>query len=1331
MASFGGTALSETLDGSGLSDVITGLAGNDTLNGNGLNDTLDGGTGADRMTGGDGHDLYIVDNAKDVIIETSGTHDRIQASISIDLNNLAYDGIEHLTLTGTAGLIATGDESKNVLIGNLGANRIDGRAGADTMIGGAGNDIFTSDTFQDVVREFDGGGIDTVISSEDFTLGAFVENLTFISTTFSNGTGNELANRITGASGDDILIGVEGNDTLLGNDGADGLEGGEGADSLAGGRGNDIYYVDNIGDRVVEAGLSTDRDIVNSAITYIPGANLEDLFLEEDIDINGTGNTLNNVIEGANGENVLSGLAGNDSLDGHFGDDALLGGDGNDTLTASGDRDTLVGGAGIDVFNFVTDSDVSTVADFNGLVGGDLVDVGALLTNVTAATAADFLDTKIVNGSTLLRIDVNGGANSFKDLAVLQGVSTDLNGLIANAAILGIGTLTPTPLAGTALADTLAGGATSTLIQGLAGNDSLTGGNGFDTLDGGTGVDTLAGGLGGDTYLIDSTKDVIVDAGGKDRIMAAFTIDLELTAYDGIEHATLTGTGAVNASGDIDDNVLIGNTNANRLDGRTGFDTLIGGLGNDIYTVDAFDDLVVENANEGIETVNSTFTYDLSANIEKLVLLGTDIISGTGNALANTISGNSNQNTLSGREGNDTLIGNDGNDILIGGLGADSMVGGRGNDLYRFDDIGDRIAEAGLSTDIDVVESGLTYTLPSTIENLTLFVTDSLDIDGTGNSLANSIVGSEGNNILKGLAGNDTISGGEGDDTVMGGDGDDTLKTAAGVDTLVGGNGKDVFLINSVGLGDGGGALDFNALPGNDVFDISQVATGVTVANAGEFIRTSASEAGTLVEIDADGGGDSFAPVLNLMVVRTDLAGLIANGAIAGVTGIVVAPLAGTAGADTLAGGATSTLIQGLAGNDSLTGGKGFDTLDGGIGVDTLAGGAGGDTYIIDNAKDAIVDASGNDDSIISTITIDLNNVAYDGIERVTLSGIGNLNATGDEFFNILIGNAGANKLDGRAGNDAMIGGAGNDIYEVDNSSDSITEFSGEGIDQVNSLADFALADHLENLTLTGAGDIDGAGNELANRITGNAGANELTGDLGNDTLTGNGGIDTLDGGAGADSMVGGLGADTYFVDDIGDRVVENTEVAVVDQVFSTINYVLGANVEALALQGSEDLKGTGNTLGNFITGADGNDVLSGLAGNDTLYGDDGNDLLLGGDGADRFILSPGTDTLVGGAGTDIFEINTLANLAGPDVIADFNAVTNGDLLELGDILSGYDPSSSNINDFIQCLFTADGTKIRVDADGGGDSFVDLVTLVGVTTDITGLLNNGNLILTS
>ena len=446
-------------------------------------------------------------------------------------------------------------------------------------------------------------------------------------------------------------------------------------------------------------------------------------------------------------------------------------------------------------------------------------------------------------------------------------------------------------------------------------------------------------------------------------------------------------------------------------------------------------------------------------------------------------------------------------------------------------------------------------------------------------------------------------------------------------------------------------------------------------------------------------------------------------------SGVVAAPVTGTNGSDTLSGNATSTLVQGLAGNNSLAGGSGFDTLDGGTGADTLAGGASSDTYVLDSTKDVIFDSGGGLDTIKASFSIDLNNAAYVEIECVTLTGTAALNATGDAGINTLIGNSGANKLDGGTGFDLLIGGAGNDTYEVNSSIDIVVEYGSEGTDVVNSSSDYSLRDFVENLTLTGTGDTDGEGNSLANKITGNTGANALTGNLGNDTLVGNDGFDTLDGGVGADSMAGGFGRDQYLVDDIGDRIAEVNEVGPTDSVLSTINYTLGANLEELALLGSADLKGTGNSLNNGIFGGLGNDTLSGLAGNDFLFGNSGDDLLLGGDGADTLRITDGSDTLVGGAGNDVFQLFFEFDLAGLDVIADFNAMPNGDRIDFADVLIGFDPASSNINDYLQCVTVSDGTKIRVDIDGGGDSFVDFVTLTGVTTDLTGLLNNGSLMI--
>ena len=204
-----------------------------------------------------------------------------------------------------------------------------------------------------------------------------------------------------------------------------------------------------------------------------------------------------------------------------------------------------------------------------------------------------------------------------------------------------------------------------------------------------------------------------------------------------------------------------------------------------------------------------------------------------------------------------------------------------------------------------------------------------------------------------------------------------------------------------------------------------------------------------------------------LQGVSSDLAGLLANGVITGVGATAVPAIAGTSVGETLAGGGTSDLILGLGGNDTLTGNDGADTLDGGTGLDLMTGGTGNDSYVVDNAKDVVSETGGDaDDRILASIAIDLKFPAYAGVEHVTLTGTAALNATGNDFANMLIGNVGANRLDGKGGDDMLIGDAGDDTYDVDSSADVVVEYAGEGTDQVNSSADRTLADFIENLTL-------------------------------------------------------------------------------------------------------------------------------------------------------------------------------------------------------------------------------------------------------------------------
>lgn len=251
----------------------------------------------------------------------------------------------------------------------------------------------------------------------------------------------------------------------------------------------------------------------------------------------------------------------------------------------------------------------------------------------------------------------------------------------------------------TGAATTATGNALNNVLTGNASNNTLNGGDGNDTLNGGSGTDTLVGGNGNDIYIVDSTTDVLTEAatGGIDTVQSSVSFSLVAAAYNNVENLTLTGT-ATTATGNALDNVLIGNSSNNTLtgnagndtlDGGAGADALRGGVGNDNYVIDNIGDVITENLNEGVDTVSSSITFNLSntttVNVENLTLTGASNINGTGNTLNNVMTGNSGDNTLSGGAGNDTLSGGLGNDTLIGGSGVNQLFGGDGNDVMSSD----------------------------------------------------------------------------------------------------------------------------------------------------------------------------------------------------------------------------------------------------------------------------------------------------------------------------------------------------------------------------------------------------------------------------------------------------------------------------------------------------------------------------------------------------------------------------------------------------------------------------------------------------------------------
>jgi Ca2+-binding RTX toxin-like protein len=954
---------------------------------------------------------------------------------------------------------------------------------------------------------------------------------------------------LKGTNGNDELMGTSRNDSLDGGTGNDWLDGGTGNDSMVGGADSDTYVVDSAGDVVTEL-TNEGTDTVQSSITYTLGANVENLTLTKTAAINGTGNTLNNVITGNSGNNSLSGAEGNDTLYGGAGNDSLDGGAGNDTLS---------GGAGNDTY--VVDSIDDVVTESSG-VGYDFVKSSV---NYTLGDNVEKLQ------------------------------------LIGSATV-GTGNALDNEMIGSGGRDSLDGGDGNDSINGYLGSDTLYGGAGNDTLDGGqnNGGDTLEqlyGGLGDDTYVVENVTDrAIEDADqGTDTVESSITF----TLTDNLENLTLTGTVAINGTGNALNNVITGNDGDNTLDGGDGNDLLNGGLGpdslfggtgndtldggdgndsldggagndalsggggDDIYVVDSTDDVVTEMGGGGTDNVKSSTSYTLGDNVERLTLTGS-AANGTGNTLNNTIYGTDVNNSLWGGDGNDTLYGyygsdklygGTGNDVLHGGQGKDTLTGGAGNDGYLIDSIDDVIVELdGEGT--DWVAASYDYTLLSNFENLQL---SWYTIKGTGNALNNVIYGNLDNNVLDGGAGDDTLYGGKGNDT---------------------------YVVDSVG----------------DIVD-------------------------DYMDLGAPNNGQSGTDIV-LSSVTFTLSQYIENLTLTG-----SANLNGT-------GNALNNVITGNTGNNSLSGAGGNDTLYGGAGNDRMVGGYGNDSYEVDSINDAVVEVDGEGTDLVHssiTYTLDAN------VENLTLMGSGAINGTGNAAKNTILGNDGNNALYGNADNDTLLGRAGNDTldggegddelyggggddtYVVDSSVDKLSEIDGDGTDTVQSSITFTLRDFFENLTLTGTSNLNGTGNAVNNAITGNDGDNDLSGYAGNDSLVGGAGNDRLDGGADADQMAGGVGDDTYVVDDTADSVSEDND-AGKDTVQSSIDYELRDNFENLVLTGSEALSGAGNALDNAITGNDANNVLSGGAGSDTLSG---------GKGDDTYIVTDALDTITEAASSD------------------------------------------------------------------------------------------------
>jgi len=496
---------------------------------------------------------------------------------------------------------------------------------------------------------------------------------------------------------------------------------------------------------------TTNSDLLNAA----------DGITSDDDDVYGGDG--NDTIRGLGGDDKLFGEDGRDKLYGGMGSDWLEGGKNNDDLFGGDDNDFLWGEEGDDELYGEDDDDY-----LDGGAGADRLDGGD---GIDSASYYGSEEGVHVSLSPFLLV---GGGNSGGDAE--GDILVDIEHLY-----------------GSRYDDELYGNAENNLLWGMEGNDDLIGGAGADQMDGGEGIDTvsyqgsaagvfvsLATGIGegGDAEgdHLDNIEILIGSAyadtlSGDDGDNGLSGLGGENTLYGfGGEDGLWGGEDDDTMYGGDEADVLKGFGGADILDGGDEADMMWGGTGNDRYYVDDAADVVTEYADEGIDGVYVWIDhYTLGDHVEALVLAGPGGLTGTGNDLNNTMQGNDYGNVLNGGAGVDWLSGLGSDDILDGGTGADTMVGGEGWDIFIVDDAGDVVTEYAGEGLLDMVQTGVSYSLAagSEVEVLYADPATAAAINLTGNEFDNFLTGNDGINVIVGGLGIDTLRGNGGGDAFV------------------------------------------------------------------------------------------------------------------------------------------------------------------------------------------------------------------------------------------------------------------------------------------------------------------------------------------------------------------------------------------------------------------------------------------------------------------------------------------------------------------------------------------------------------------------------------
>jgi Ca2+-binding RTX toxin-like protein len=759
-----GSAFDDTLAGDAGANVLSGLAGNDLLDGGAGNDTLRGGDGDDILIGGAGGD--VLDGGEGFDFVSYATNTVVVPVIEFvviemeqpgwgDATGDTYVGIEGVIGTDLDDFISGRTAFGETLIGGLGGDVLWGRGGEDTLVGGAGDDLLLGSLGAD---RFEGGdGIDIVSYSHDevdLHIGVTVD-LADPSRNTGRATGDsyDSIEAVLGSIVEDTLIGDAGDNILMGSYGNDRLIGGAGADVLNG----DFFFpsilkytVGYEGDSILLPGsfdVASYETATSGVVASLadPTLNTGDAAGDTYVLIEALlGSAFDDVLESDNSGMLLQGGAGNDTLIGGLIGDTFDGGEGNDTAVLDGQRGE---------YTISFDAAAQTFL---------LVEQYGRETRVKAVETLQFAD-RSVSVAPLLAGDDAGNALTGSESA------DDLSGGGGNDTLAGLGG--DDRLDGGTGDDTLDAGDGNDNLLGGDGNDTLIGGSGVNTLDGGVGDDALNGGDGNDSLLASDGNDTLrggtgvntldggagIDTASYALAAAGVRVDLWTLQASGADAAD-TLSGIENVVGSAFDDILLGGLGANAIMGGAGNDVLAGSVGTDILDGSEGNDTA---SYAGSSTVTGAVTVDLAITGPQSPggWDGVDTLINIEN-----VAGSWSNDILKGDGGANRLIGSEGSDTLMGRAGDDILDGGDGFDTASYAE-----ASTGVTVDLGIAGPQSTGEGADTLIGIE---------DVLGSAFADTLMGTEGWNVLSGGAGDDLLVGRGGSDRLDGGDGIDTVSYA-------------------------------------------------------------------------------------------------------------------------------------------------------------------------------------------------------------------------------------------------------------------------------------------------------------------------------------------------------------------------------------------------------------------------------------------------------------------------------------------------------------------------------------------------------------------------